>query len=155
MMKPYPSQNLPLNQRVFNYRLSRARRVVENVFGIAATRFRIFIRPIIASIEKFVFITKAVVALHNFLMSLKKDNDNYNYCPNTFIDQDGHNGLIPGEWRGNINNIQGLEDILQFGSNNYSKDARKVRDDITEYFNNEGSVDWQWDLVNRTSNQYD
>ena len=47
MMKPYPSQSLLLNQQVFNYRLLRARRVVENVFCIAATRFRIFRRPII------------------------------------------------------------------------------------------------------------
>ena len=52
MMKPYPHQNLPVNQRVFNYRLSRARRVVENAFGISASRFRIFRRPIIAKVRE-------------------------------------------------------------------------------------------------------
>ena len=71
MMKPYPLQNLSLEERIFNYRLSRARRAIENVFGIATSRFRIFRRPIIAKVEKVVSITKAVVALHNYLISLK------------------------------------------------------------------------------------
>ena len=65
MMKPYPNQNLPIDQRILNYRLSRARRVIENTFGIATSRFRVFRRPIIGRTEKVRSITKAVVALHN------------------------------------------------------------------------------------------
>ena len=38
MMKPYPLQNLPVDERVYNYRLSRAHRVVETVFGIIGIR---------------------------------------------------------------------------------------------------------------------
>ena len=68
LMKPFPSNNLPLDQRVFNYRLSRARRVIENTFGIVASRFRVLRRPIIASVGKVFLITKAIVALHKFLM---------------------------------------------------------------------------------------
>ena len=42
MMKPYSSSNLETENLVFNYRLSRCRRVIENTFGIAASSFRVF-----------------------------------------------------------------------------------------------------------------
>ena len=53
-------------QRVFNYRLSRARRTVENAFGILANRFRVFITPIALSPEKVETITLAGCVLHNY-----------------------------------------------------------------------------------------
>lgn len=46
MMKPYPKANLKAYECVYNYRLSRARRVIENVFGILVSHWRIFGDPI-------------------------------------------------------------------------------------------------------------
>lgn len=48
MMRPYPGRGLTTTRRIFNYRLSRARRIIENAFGVMSKRFRIFRRPIVA-----------------------------------------------------------------------------------------------------------
>ena len=85
-------------------------------------------RPIIDSPKKVVLITKEIVALYNFLMSITEDN--YNYCPTNFVDQDGPNGLVSGEWRRDSGDIIGLVNIRRAGCN-------------------EGATDWQWDMVNR------
>ena len=76
MMKSYPSQNRTLEEKVFDYRLSRARRIIENSFGIATARFRIFRRPMNAKVSTAKSVTKAVVGLHSFLMKKNHEGDN-------------------------------------------------------------------------------
>ena len=71
LMKPYPRKNLSIQQIITNYRISRARRIVENAFGIATSRFRVFRRAINASVKTATEVTKAVVVLHNFLEESK------------------------------------------------------------------------------------
>ncbi|KAG5860925.1 hypothetical protein JTB14_001996 [Gonioctena quinquepunctata] len=54
-------------QRIFSNRFSRARRIVENAFGILAKGFRCLINVRALRPEKLRIITKACCALHNFL----------------------------------------------------------------------------------------
>ena len=61
LIKPYARSSIDPKEQVANYRISRARRQVENVFGICASRFRIFRRPIVGNVQTVVSITKAVV----------------------------------------------------------------------------------------------
>lgn len=42
MMKPYPLSHLTKKQCVYNYRISRDRRIVENAFGLLVNKFRVF-----------------------------------------------------------------------------------------------------------------
>ena len=50
LLRPYPG-NLTDSQKVFYYRSSRSRHTIENTFGILASRWRIFRRPIKAKVE--------------------------------------------------------------------------------------------------------
>ena len=52
-----------------------------------------------AKVLKVIHITKAVVALHNFLMNVKKNGGSNHYCPHSFIDHEEPNGLRSGGWR--------------------------------------------------------
>ena len=76
MMRPYPGRNLPQAQAIYN-RLSHAKRIIENTFGILASRWRIFQRPIIATPDRVVAFTKAAIALLNFLQVTESPM----YCP--------------------------------------------------------------------------
>jgi hypothetical protein len=67
MLRPYGGKNLSENKRVFNYRLSTARRFIECSFGILTNKWRIFHRPLNVNIYMAVDIVKACVVLHNFV----------------------------------------------------------------------------------------
>ena len=51
LLKPYLHRSLTYEQKIFNYRLSRARRVAENAFGILTSRFRIFQKSMSTQVE--------------------------------------------------------------------------------------------------------
>ena len=75
-------------ERVFNYCLSSARRVIANCFGIPAARWRIFSTPIEESALNAERYTLVCIALHNDLRQTK----NSSYCPNSFIDCENSTG---------------------------------------------------------------
>ena len=58
---------IPREKRIFNYRLSCTRRIVENAFGILVNRFTVFMTPIGLAPEKVETIVLACCSLHNFL----------------------------------------------------------------------------------------
>ena len=129
MLRPYPGRYLLEGKRIFNYRLARARRIIENSFGIMATKFRVFRRPIIASPEKVTCITKAACSLHNYMKISEARNTTSNrpYCPPGYIDHEDRDGnLIPGDCQQEA--VDGIRDIQRVGSNTHSRSAAELRD---------------------------
>ncbi|KAF2879394.1 hypothetical protein ILUMI_26777 [Ignelater luminosus] len=85
-------------ERIFNYSLSRARRLIENTFDILVARFKIFHRVINAAPETENSIIEACVCLHNFI----KTEDSSTYSNSNYIDREVDGGLILGEWRKDV-----------------------------------------------------
>ena len=66
-MRPFARNALTNERCIFNYRLSRARRVVENAFGILANHWRLYHHHIYLNPDNVTTVVKATVVLHNIL----------------------------------------------------------------------------------------
>ena len=72
-------------KKIYNYRLSRDRRVVENAFGILASRWRVFHRPLELQPETVDKVVLASCCLHNMLCKERNPPDETELpCPRTF-----------------------------------------------------------------------
>lgn len=137
VMKPFPMKNLNPDQRIFNYRLSRARRVVENAFGIMANRFRIFHTAINVSPSSIDKIVHCCCVLHNFLR-----RNASTYMPQTMLDRENTFGgsVIPGDWR---SDSEALVNLGHAQPRLSTQIARQNRIEYMQYFVGPGAVDWQ------------
>lgn len=128
LMKPYPGKKIPPIEENFNYRLSRARRVIENAFGILVARWRILLAPLNLHPEAADNLVKATLVLHNFV----KNKNGRQYNPPGYVDHIGFNGeiLIPGEWRSSANP---LDSIGHGRGNNAPRNAYEVRNSLALY----------------------
>jgi hypothetical protein len=137
MMKPYSLRGLSNDERIFNYRLSRARRVVENAFGILANRFQILLSTMQHGPSTVKVIVKACMILHNLMRT------RYPGLQNQQLDRaENINGdFVPGAWRQGCN----LEDTQRVtGHNTASKEGKKQRNLLKHWVNSPvGAVPWQ------------
>ncbi|XP_068102756.1 putative nuclease HARBI1 [Hyperolius riggenbachi] len=141
LVKPFPQRGLDNLKRIFNYRVSRARRVVENAFGILAQRFRVFLTAINVDPDKVEVIVKAACTLHNFL----RQKNVQRYCPPTMVDQeDFENGsVVAAEWRAH----PGMVPLHSGSSHNPTYEAKTNRDKYKDYFTGSGAVTWQDKMI--------
>ena len=94
LMKPFGKLNLPIPKRMFNYRLSRVRRIVENVFGVLGNWFCSLLTTLIQEPETVSTIVLACICLHN-LMRL-----HFHALQNAVLDEeDNIHQLVAGKWR--------------------------------------------------------
>ena len=83
-------KNIKEEDSIFNYCLSRARRVIENCLGILVARWRIFCRGIQAKVESVQAIVQAAICSHNYL----RQTDTASYCLAGFVDKFDDSGNI-------------------------------------------------------------
>ena len=139
LMKPFPHRQQNNEQRVFSYRLSRARRVVENAFGIMANRFGILRTTINLEPKKVEKIIFAIITLHNLLRKLAPNE----YTPGgTFDSENVVTGeMQPESWRSSP--ASSMLPIASSQARNSSDEAKNIRLQYMNYFNNDGAVTWQ------------
>lgn len=126
LMRPYPNRQASGNPRLehFNYRLSRARRIVENAFGILAARWRVYRSPFEIPVEVVDSVVKATCVLHNYLSENISEN---NEVTNHSI----------------YNQLMNIPNRLCH-SRRAGQEAFEVRNDFMEYFNSPyGCLPWQ------------
>lgn len=128
LMRPFPGQQLPGEQRAYNYRLSRARLVVECAFGILAAQWRFYKRVVGVDPDTAETLVKATCMLHNFLR--------------VYTLKSGDETIHPSYQREDTSR-DCFERCDQMGSNNASREAMRVRNRYMAYFNEEGAVPWQ------------
>lgn len=143
LQKPYSKKSLSGLERIFNYRLSRARRIIENAFGILAHRFGVFGRPIRLGPEKTKKVTIACCALHNYLLTRTSNV----YSTPTLADRyDAEGNVVNGDWRQAVNtenNFHPLQIHRTFDSNK----GIAIREELSQYFVHEGELDFQYGRI--------
>ncbi|XP_041483828.1 putative nuclease HARBI1 [Lytechinus variegatus] len=140
MQKPYSNREQTDEERIFNYRLSRARRVVENSFGILAHRWRCLLSTLQLDPEKARTVIMACMCLHNLM------RDRFPGLQNIDVDHEDELGNhIPGAWR----NAAVLQDVERVGGGyQANKEGKKLRTYLKHYYNSPvGSLPWQQHMI--------
>lgn len=120
IMRNYGGHNLSTKQKVFNYRLCKARKYVECAFGILSNKWRVFHSALNLSKDTAIEVVKACVVLHNIVREMD------GYRPADLVEC----ALKP------VNNNNSTEAPKQSG--------RGTRTCFANYFvSDEGSLPWQ------------
>nr|CAI5845000.1 unnamed protein product [Callosobruchus analis] len=135
-MVPYPGiHDKGSSKRIYNYRLSRARRMIENVFGIMTSVFRIFRTPILLNPEKANVIVQTCVLLHNFLRRSKTSRNSY--TPTGTFDVEVEGNFVAGSWRNDNDGITSFKPLKRI-ARKPKNDAEKVRLEFANHFSTTG-----------------
>lgn len=124
MLKPVGRTELTREQRIFNYRVSRARRTIENTFGIMTVKWRLLGRTIEVNPNLTAKIISVICCLHNLLI----DRDGTKY---TATDNDCECPLAE------------LKTALPRPNS-----KTQTQNEYMEWFLKEGAVPWQWEHGN-------
>lgn len=127
MMKPFARRELTIPKRVFNYRLSRARRQIECTFGILSNTWRVLLKPIETDVSPAIDTVKAICVLHNFILA--KEPTRIQVAP----ESDKDSGPIAEDAGARFTSVR-----------NSTQQSAAIRHTLCDYFNSPaGSLPWQ------------
>ncbi|KAI5693506.1 hypothetical protein M8J75_000389 [Diaphorina citri] len=133
LMRPYPEpQSMEdVEKRIFNYRLCRARRVVENAFGILSQKFRIYLRTLNSKPGNVENIIMTTIILHNMMRKyVLSSAGNSDELPSYSAEDESQVCPLPNQ------------------GGCASKDAFQTREIFKQFFNSDaGKVPWQMEKV--------
>lgn len=129
IMKPFPRKVGRDNdfKRIFNHRLSHARRVTENTFGLLSQDFGVFYQPINIEITTRDNLIWVGCCLHNMLRDTYMENNARSFYELDTEQPGPTDSMLPMARANGFSNIEGFE----------------VRDRFENFFNNEGFITWQ------------
>jgi len=133
----FAHQGLNQMERVFNYRLSRSRRVVKNAFGILVCSFRVFRSGMEVKPEKAKDVVLAATVLHNYLM--RRSTPHFSRSMTSTQNDDAAPTMS--------HDFGQLRRIGPCMHKKASLNAKTVCTQFAEYFMSaEGQVPWQWNM---------
>ncbi|XP_034040603.1 putative nuclease HARBI1 [Thalassophryne amazonica] len=139
LMKPFSHHSQNHREIIYSCRLSRARCVVENTFGILSQRFRCFSTTMQQNPETISLITMCACVLHNLILSRYP-------LASTDVDHEDsatHN-LIPGAWR----EVPQMEGLMPLSEDHIQNEAKEQREYLSHYYSSPaGAVPWQERMV--------
>ena len=162
LLRPIPGRSLDsLPKKVYNYRLSRARRTVEvknvlaqinfliwrayvylnvlnfqNAFGIMVFRWRCLWTTLLMQPDNATSVILACSVLHNYM----RQQHCANYCPPGFADTVGVNGgIFRGLWWADGDVLGAMNPTAQ---RNPQPSATAVRETFINYLSKEGALQW-------------
>ena len=125
---------------IINYRIWRGRSVVENAFGILASRWQALLTTLQQITQVATVVVEAAVCLHD-LMRIR-----YPRLQNAELDlEDADHNMVPGEWRRHAP-MHELHRI--HGPIKATTEAKRPREYLRLCMNSPaGAVPWQQDMI--------
>ena len=136
LLRPYPGHHLSDKKAVYNYPLSRARRISENAFGIFSNKWKIFHRPIQMKVENICAVVKASCVLHNFVRRIEGKPAQEKLVHNDAEDLPLIVEEVP---------------LIRLASTrgNEPQRAKEIQEQFADYFMGSGRVEWQMRSIGR------
>lgn len=139
MMKPYMrNENITVPQRIFNFRHSHARRIIENAFRLLRRRWLVNEKALDWNLLTSEYIIQSCICLHNMIITMELDDQGNEFANRRYRVRDDcvHDENV------DFNN---LDPVLHHFP---EMQGIFIRERLSQHFvSPAGSVPWQWHRI--------